>query len=72
ARHSKRKISPVRVMSPGAKLTTYFFFPRELDGEPVIGPDEKKVKFVWEWGEDKKIEVDFDLRKMVRDGQPDL
>jgi hypothetical protein len=48
-----------------------FLFPRQRDSRPVIEPAEKKIKFYCQAGK-TKISVTFDLRKMVRDGQPDL
>ncbi len=55
----------------GRVMDARFYFPREVDGEPLLGPAEKKVAFRWLL---KRMPVgaDFDLSKMVRDGQPDL
>ena len=70
-----RKITPVpfELKSYGSSLIPWvarFVFPRELDGVPTIGPDERKVEFKWE-APKKSIKVTFDLIKMTRDGQPD-
>ncbi len=71
-KHSKQKVFPVRVeFRLGGSTQARFYFPRELDGEPLIGPKEKKVEFVWRV-RDYVIRTDFNLRKMVRDGKPDL
>lgn len=72
-KRSKRKVFPVRVEFDlrGHALAAKFYFLRELDGEPVIGPMEKKVEFVWPL-HGFVIRTDFDLRKMVRNGKPDL
>lgn len=48
-----------------------FFFPREIEGKPAIAPTENKVTFHCDLSA-TKIEADFDLRKMARDGKPDL
>ena len=70
-------------------------FPRYLDGKPIFGPNEKKVRFRCKvtlqrpiqarasdparvsfigrnFPQEFNLQVDFDLRKMVRDGKPDL
>ena len=47
------------------------YFPREVDSRPVIEPDEKKVRFYCKAG-NLETTKDFDLRKMVHDGKPDL
>jgi hypothetical protein len=73
-RKEKRKISPTKVEftrgGPQVMLAV-FYFPRNQDGRPTIGPEEKEVEFLFTVG----MEVagaNFDLRKMVRDGKPDL
>lgn len=48
-----------------------FFFPRQAEGQPAIGPGDTRATFHWRQGT-RSTHVDFDLRKMVRDGQPDL
>jgi hypothetical protein len=73
---SKKRISPVTVVPIGegplhSVAHLLFSFPRQIDGKRTIGPDEEKVTFVWEVGK-RKIKQAFDLRKMVRDGKPDL
>lgn len=67
---SKRKIQPARV-EVAQPWDLVFYFPRTLDGDQVIRPGEQNVKFVCPTPA-AKIEVKFDLRKMVRDGKPDL
>ncbi len=72
---SKEKIPPasvgVRFSSSGMR-GFYFYFPREVDGKQVFAPDEKKVKFHCCRLSGKTISTTFDLRKMTRDGKPDL
>ena len=48
-----------------------FHFARQVGDERAIGPEVKKVKFVCQMKPDS-FSADFDLRKMVRDGKPDL
>lgn len=66
---SKQKAPPARVEIQGNSAV--FFFPRQVDSQPVIRADEKKVKFFCRFPK-FKIETDFDLRKMVREGKADL
>ncbi len=73
---SKQTIHPTRVefSLPYGNMrimVARFYFPRELASNPVIGPGEKKVTFSWRW-KGYKIQAKFDLRKMTRDGKPDL
>ncbi|MFQ5776596.1 MAG: hypothetical protein ACE5IP_01150 [Terriglobia bacterium] len=73
-RRSRKKIAPTRAqfMGRGQLLREVrFYFPRAVEGRPAIGTDEKKVRFFCQVGQEK-IKVDFNLRKMVRDGKPDL
>lgn len=66
---SKEKIPPAIIESSGQSLI--FYFPRQIEGRPVILPDEKKVRFRTKIG-GREVKTDFDLRKMLRDGQLDL
>ena len=71
---SKRKMPPalVQLVRWGDVLThVEFYFPRESQGQPTIGPAETGVTFYWQHGK-QSTRVDFDLRKMVREGKPDL
>jgi len=81
-KQSKKKVYPMKVemkfgqtAAGGGRVGRYvdarFYFPREVDGQPLLGPAEKKVTFRWLL-ERLPVTGDFDLRKMVRDGQPDL
>ena len=50
-------------------------FPREVDGQPLFSVKDKKVEFSCDYGLTQaptKVKAKFDLRKMVRDGKPDL
>jgi hypothetical protein len=55
-----------------------FYFPRHLDGQAAISPTERRVVFRCTTGKtalDQQyvaIRAVFDLRKMVREGKPDL
>lgn len=73
--HSQQKLSPVRVQfvrHPQGRLAEVrFHFQREVAGEPVIGPNEKKVEFSF-GSTVKDIRVSFVLRRMAREGEPDL
>lgn len=79
-KRSKLKIHPigveVRTMGePEAFLAgepvVWFYFPRELAGQPVIGRHEEKVEFHWNSAR-KRINITFNLGRMTRDGKPDL
>ncbi|MGH9788141.1 MAG: hypothetical protein ACRD4U_05505 [Candidatus Acidiferrales bacterium] len=48
-----------------------FRFPRQLGQQPSIPADESRVKFFCQLAE-AYVSIQFDLRKMVRDGKPDL
>lgn len=75
-KRSKKKISPssVRVVRRGSELAVVEFrFPRQVDGQPTIEANEKKVTFSFPKRErGNALTTDFDLRKMMRDGKPDL
>jgi hypothetical protein len=66
---SKAQVLPTNVAFLDSGFVLHF--PREIDGEPTIGATEKKVRFFCQLGE-LTIKKDFDLRKMHRDGRPDL
>ena len=68
---SKREIHPVGTQVDASRRQVTFYFPRELDGRPVIGSREKKVEFRCVMSR-TKIRTTFDLSKMVRNGKPDL
>ena len=81
-KQSKKKIFPKHVEMKfgqtaagsgrvGRYVDARFYFPREVDGQPLLGPAEKRVTFRWLL-ERLPVSGDFDLRKMARDGQPDL
>ncbi len=82
-KESKRKVFPVTagVVKEGplvAAARVLLYFPKESEGEPVPTPRDKKVKFFCpldiRTSPPTRINtsVEFDLRKMVRDGKPDL
>jgi len=75
-KHSREKVPPLRVerfQIAGLSGThVLFFFPRKVNGKLTIRPDEKNVKFQCKLRWKRKVDVTFDLRKMVRDGKPDL
>ena len=68
-RKSREKVHPAHIEFQGPSVV--FYFPREVEGRPVIGPEEKKIRFETRI-RDRKLRTDFDLRKMTRDGKPDL
>lgn len=73
-KQSRQKLSPetVRYIRAGEKLVeVHFYFPRQAGDKPLPTPQDKKVKFFFRTASDS-ISTDFDLRKMVRDGAPDL
>ncbi|MFQ5776437.1 MAG: hypothetical protein ACE5IP_00350 [Terriglobia bacterium] len=73
-RHSKKKILPERIqfIRRGTRLVAVeFYFPRHLEEEPVLGPQEKKVRFYCQ-SNASAVSTDFNLRKMTREGEPDL
>lgn len=70
----KKQVSPVRVryIREGPNLMQVeVYFPRQLEGAPVIGVDETEVEFGYQ-SSIGRISSSFNLRKMVRDGKPDL
>lgn len=66
---AEEKISPARVINRGDHVA--FYFPRESGGAPTLSPQETKVKFTCIF-RNHRFQRTFDLRKMVRNGQPDL
>jgi hypothetical protein len=65
-----RKIPPaaVALLSLGVyQPTPLFLFPRNVNGEPTIGPYTTTVTFHYD-----KLDLKFDLRKMTADKKPDL
>lgn len=66
---SKAKIPAARIEVSGQSVI--FYFPREMDGRPIIGTEEKKIRFFTKFGS-RAVKTDFNLKKMVRDGAPDL
>lgn len=73
-KRSKQRIAPARVQfirQRGLLAEVRFYFPRAVAGKPAIAPNEKKVKFHCP-SSAATISTDFNLRKMTRDGKPDL
>ena len=73
-KESNQKIpaASARVVRSGPDLSAAeFHFPREVDRKPAIRPNDKKAIFSCPFGRNS-ISATFDLRKMVRDGKPDL
>jgi len=70
-KRSKKRIFPMQVERSRTQLG--FFFDRQRGGEPTIPLDEEKVRFFLPAPEPcPAFNVEFDLRKMMRDGKPDL
>jgi len=70
-KRSKTKIFPMQVERGRSRLG--FFFDRQRNGAPTIPLEEEKVRFYLPVPEScPAINVEFDLRKMMRDGKPDL
>ena len=55
----------------GALAQVLFYFPRELNGEATLAPEETKVTFLLET-QAGSIEAKFNLTKMVRGGTHDI
>ena len=55
----------------GRMMRVELNFPREVEKQPLITPQDKKVTFSCGAG-DALIRVEFDLSKMTRDRKPDL
>lgn len=75
-RRTKKKMAPTKVeiqRSPdGQRITTILFmFPRAVNGEPVISPEEKGVDFVCEMKE-HSIATTFEVRNMKAGADFDL
>ncbi|MHA1944167.1 MAG: hypothetical protein ACW96M_07215 [Candidatus Thorarchaeota archaeon] len=71
-----KKIIPVQQVfrgksQSGALAQILFYFPRAWDGKATLEPDETKVTFLLETRVGK-LEAKFHLKKMVRDGAPDI
>jgi hypothetical protein len=69
---SKQKISPSYVTffkgSDGQTVTgAVFHFPKTVNGQPTVSPDEKEIDFYLQVGEQKLVTY-FEPRKMI-DGQ---
>ncbi len=70
-KRGKVKIFPMQVERGRTQLG--FFFDRQRNSVPTIPLDEEKVRFYLPVPEScPAINVEFDLRKMMRDGRPDL
>ncbi len=76
---SKRRIHPLKwepteaSLAPLAKVIIYF--PKTIEGQPIFAPTEDAVRFHFDFPSGKKtkhLKVTFPLKKMVRDGAPDL
>ena len=70
----QRKVAPTQVKlvrEEANLLLAEFRFPRTVAGGDALGRGEKKVRFLCPTA-NGTIEAKFDLRKMVRDGKPDL
>jgi len=79
----KQRIAPVNVevVKSGQRVDRIIFeFPRELNGQPVVADDEKRIVFKWKLPKTDKetlknaeqFEAVFDARKMRAAGQADL
>lgn len=67
-KRTRQRIAPVLMQRGDSEILLYF--PRELEGKPLISPEEDKAEFQCKAG--IQFKVTFDLRKMARQGQPDL
>ncbi len=67
------RTAPRRVqIVPGRSFSTLrFYFPRVLDGKPLIPPDQGSIRFFCKTKRGD-LKAEFNLRMMVRDGKPDL
>ncbi len=73
-KRSNHKISSssVQLVERDSRLVyAEFRFPRQIAGVPAIPGDEQKLTFSCDLSK-RRVSADFDLRKMVRDGKPDL
>ncbi len=72
---SKQQIAPSATLvgrGPGNKLTYLeIHFPREMNGQPTIGADEKQVEFALTT-KGESIKTAFKLNQMVTQQGPDL
>jgi len=68
----------VEVVKEGALAPTtdfVLYFPRTAEGGPELGSEAEKAKLFCEYEIGKRVfrvKVEFDLKKMIRDGKPDL
>lgn len=76
ARRSKRKLQPMRVeiqrAADGQRVSSIlFYFPRMVEGQPFVTPDEKGVDFGCEM-KAHSIATTFDVRNMKAGNELDL
>lgn len=74
SRVSKLKSAPEKVEFVRQKeriVAVQFLFRHQVGDQPLIGPEEKKVRFSCRL-KDISIRADFDLRKMVREDGRDI
>ncbi len=68
----KMPAASLNIVRQGLNLSAVeFHFPRQMDWGPAIRAEDKKVTFSCPFA-GERLSATFDLRKMVRDGQPDL
>ncbi len=81
-KHSKQKVKNTRtefVLERELVVGVVFYFPREVDGKPLIQHGDGKLTFQCVMRNSGRflppntiVRAEFDLRKMARDGKPDL
>jgi hypothetical protein len=54
-------------VAEGAQQTFQFVFPRQVDGRPVVGPQDKRLQVEFEYG-GQRLLVEFPLKKMMVGG----
>jgi hypothetical protein len=58
---------------PKKKISqAWFYFPRQVKGEPVITPEAHRVAFLFFKRGHRPLKASFDPREMTRDGKPDF
>ncbi len=60
--------TPPSNQAPGAK----FMFPREIDGQPVVAPEDKEVKFEWYLPEIGKVVIRQKVKDMEYEGRLEI
>jgi hypothetical protein len=69
-RKDGKRLSVIDYRSPVADdMGGKFVFPRSLDGQPFLTPESGSVRFVMNLSDNLKVNMKFDIPKMMYDGK---